>query len=334
LAAFRINRDGTRLFIASVYLNLDRYDESARICEQAASRQMSCPEAYDLDFLRGDSAGMMKEVSAATGKPGEEDELLSEQANTMAFYGRVKEARDLSLRATSAAQRSGLKEAGSLWRVNAALWEAELGEAGEARGGVAEALQLAPSRNTKVLGAIALARVGETAQAKKLVKELEQSDPDNTLLKIYWLPVANASIEIKRGNVANAFVLLSAIGPYELAQPSPNEIGTLYPVYLRGQAYLMAHNGAAAAEEFQKVIDHPGIVVNFVTGALAHLGLARAYCLKGEPDKARTAYQDFFDLWKDADPDIPILKAAEAEYAKLYLFGVPREHRRLSSARP
>jgi tetratricopeptide (TPR) repeat protein len=167
------------------------------------------------------------------------------------------------------------------------------------------------------LGAIALARIGETSQARGLVKELEQSYPDNTLLRIYWFPVIDASIALQKGNLSNAFGALEAAAPYDLAQPSPNEIGTLYPVYLRGQAYLLAHNGPAAAAEFQRVLDHPGVVLNFVTGALAHLGLARAYVLQGDIANARTAYDDFFMLWKDADSDIPILKQARAEYGTL-----------------
>jgi eukaryotic-like serine/threonine-protein kinase len=304
--------------LAAVYLNLNRYDDSQRTCDQASSRHLSCAVAYDLAFLRGDSAGMRKELSAATGRPGEEDALLCAQSNTAAFHGQLRQARDFSQRATASALRYGLKEAASLWRVNAALQEEELGESTAAKRGVVDALQMAPNRNVKVLGAVALARIGETVQARKLVKELEQSDPDNTLLKIYWLPVINGAIELKRGNTSNAFIILESAAPYELAQPSPNEIGTLYPVYLRGQAYLVAHDGTAAAEEFQTILDHPGIVTNFVTGALAHLGLARAYSLQGRRDKARVAYQEFFALWKNADADIPVLKQAKVEYAKLH----------------
>jgi DNA-binding winged helix-turn-helix (wHTH) protein/tetratricopeptide (TPR) repeat protein len=303
--------------LSEVYLNLNRYDEAQQTCDEALSRGIVCAGLYDLDFIRGDSAGMEREVSSATGKPGYEDALLSAHSNTKAYYGQLQQARDLSRRAAELALRSGLSEAASLWRVNAAVREAEFGDAAEAKRGVIEALRLAPSRNTKVLGAIALARIGEISQARALEKELEQSDPSNTLLKIYWFPVMDTAIELKQGNLSKAFATLEALAPYELAQPSPNEIGTLYPLYLRGQAYLMTHNGRAAAVEFQKILDHRGIVVNFVTGALAHLGLARAVALQGDTAKARTAYEDFFTLWEDADQDIPILKQAKTEYAKL-----------------
>ena len=169
----------------------------------------------------------------------------------------------------------------------------------------------------KVLAALTLARVGDTAGAKAMVKDLEKSDPSNTVLKIYWLPTLNAAIELNGGNSAQALVFLEAAAPYELGEPPPTQEGTLYPAYLRGQAQLVAHNGPAAAAEFQKFLSHRGIVLNFPLGALAHLGLARAYALQGDAAKARTAYNDFSSLWKDADPDIPILKEARAEYKKL-----------------
>jgi eukaryotic-like serine/threonine-protein kinase len=136
-------------------------------------------------------------------------------------------------------------------------------------------------------------------------------------LKVYWLPTIRAAIELDSNDPAKALMLLEAAAPYELAQPPQFQLGTMYPVYVRGEAQLTAHNGAGAAAEFQKFLDHPGVTINFPLGALAHLGLARAYALSGDSAKAKTAYQDFFGLWKDADPDIPILKEAKAEYAKL-----------------
>src|SRR5205807_10559649 len=134
-------------------------------------------------------------------------------------------------------------------------------------------------------------------------QDLEKSDPSNTVLKIYWLPTLNAAIELNGGNSAQALVFLEAAAPYELGEPPPTQLGTLYPVYLRGQAQLVAHNGTAAAAEFQKFLNHRGIVLNFPLCALAHLGLARAYAVQGDIGKARTAYNDFSRLWKDADPD-------------------------------
>ncbi len=303
--------------LAEIYLDLNRYDESRQTCDQARARNLSCSILYELYFLQSDTAGMAKEVVGAIGKPDSEAELLSAESNTKAYFGKLREARAFSRRATDSALRTGLKEAASLWRVNAALREAEFGEIAEAKQGVREALGIVASRNTKVLGALALARTGEAAQAKELRRELVQSDPSNTLLKVYWLPVIDAAIGLKAGKPANALASLEGAAPYELGRPSPNELGTLYPVFLRGEAYLKEGNGIAAAAEFQKVLDHPGIVVNFVTGALARLGLARAYALQGDTNKAKAAYAEFLTLWKDADPDIPILKEAKAEYAKL-----------------
>src|SRR5439155_19025385 len=156
----------------------------------------------------------------------------------------------------------------------------------------------APGRDVKMLAALTLARVGDTSRAKAIVAELEKSNPLNTVLKLYWLPVLKAAIELNEGNSAQALVLLEAAAPYELGGPPPFQLGTIYPAYLRGQAYLAAHSGATAASEFQKFLDHRGIVLNFPLGALAHLGLARAYALSGDTAKSRTAYQDFFALWK------------------------------------
>jgi tetratricopeptide (TPR) repeat protein len=201
--------------------------------------------------------------------------------------------------------------------VNATLREAEFGNTAAAKQGVATALTLSPGRDVKLLAALTLARIGQTARAKAIVEELEKSYPSQTVLKIYWLPAIKAALELNAGNSTQALVFLEAAAPYELAQPPQLQLGTMYPAYIRGQAQLMSHNGTAAAVEFQKFLDHRGIVVNFPLGALAHLGLARAYALQGDTTKARNAYQDFLTLWKDADPDIPILKEAKAEYAKL-----------------
>jgi eukaryotic-like serine/threonine-protein kinase len=165
--------------------------------------------------------------------------------------------------------------------------------------------------------ALALARIGDAAHAKGLVEELQKAYPLNTLLKLYWLPTINPAIELNKGDSSQALVLLEAPAPYKLGTPPPMQEGTLYPAYIRGQAYLLAHNGTAAAAEFQKLLEHRSILLNFVTGALAHLQLGRAYIMAGDTGKAKSAYQDFFAIWKDADPDIPILKQAKAEYAKL-----------------
>ncbi len=252
-----------------------------------------------------------------SGKPGDEDLLLSAQSDSYAFYGRVTQARDFSRRAVDSAVRTDSKETAALWQVNAALREAEFGNAAAARQGLSAALALAPGRDVKVFAAIALARIGETARAKALVDDLEKNYSTNTILKLYWLPTARAAIELNKGDWSQVLRVLEAAAPYELGTPPPLQVGTIYPAYLRGQTYLLAHNGNAAVAEFQKIIDHRGIALNFVTASVAHLQIARAYAMAGDTVKAKAAYQDFLNLWKDAEPDIPVLKEAKAEYAKL-----------------
>jgi eukaryotic-like serine/threonine-protein kinase len=215
------------------------------------------------------------------------------------------------------AVRNDSKETAALWQVNAALREAEFGNAALAKQDVGAALTLAPGRDVKLFAALASARVGDTARAKPILDEMAKSNPSNTVLKVYWQPTINAAIELGGNNPAQAVISLEAAAPYELGGPPTLQVASMYSVYIRGQAQLAAHNGAAAATEFQKFLDHRGLVLNSPLGALAHLGLARAYFLQGDTAKAQAAYQDFLALWKDADPDIPILQQAKAEYAKL-----------------
>jgi len=163
---------------------------------------------------------------------------------------------------------------------------------------------------------LTLARGGEAAHAKALAAELRKNYPTNTLLQLYWLPTISAAVKLETGNAAPALVDLELASAYELGQ-ADMFINYLYPAYVRGQAYLGAHNGASAVVEFQKLLDHKPLVLNFVTAALVHLEIGRAYLMAGDTAKAKAAYQDFFTLWKDADPDIPILKQAKAEFAKL-----------------
>jgi eukaryotic-like serine/threonine-protein kinase len=307
--------------LTTYLLALNRLNDAGAAVDTALARKIDGGYLrlllYYVLFLRGDSAQMQQQVAWAAGKPGDEDVLLSAQSDTDAYYGQRTKAADLSRRARETAVRADSKETAALWQVNGALREAEFGNALPAKQAVAAALALAPGRDVKVLAALTLARSGETAHANAMIGELEKSDPSNTVLKLFWLPTLKAVVELNGGNSAQALEALEAAAPYELGEPPPFQTGTLYPAYLRGQAYLLAHNGAAAAAEFQKLVDHRGIVLNFVTGALAHLQLGRAYALSGDTAKAKTAYQDFFTLWKDADPDIPILKEAKAEYAKL-----------------
>ncbi len=307
--------------LASIYLALNRINDAQKTIEQAQKQNLVGDflhlSIYQLAFLKGDSAEMERQVSWAAGKPGTEDILLSFQSDTEAYYGHLSKARDFSRRAVDAAVRADSKETAAIWQINAAVREAEFGNVATARQDVTAALALSPGRDVEMLSALALARSGETARAKTIVAELEKNYPSHTVLKVYWLPTIKAAVELDANNTAQSLVFLEAAAPYELGGPPQFQLGTLYPAYIRGQAYLAAHNGTAAAAEFQKFLDHPGIVINFPLAALAHLGLARAYALSGDTAKAKTAYNDFLTLWKDADPDIPILKQAKAEYAKL-----------------
>lgn len=169
----------------------------------------------------------------------------------------------------------------------------------------------------KVLAALAMARASDLKHARAIADQLEKDYPTNTTLRLYWFPTLHAALDLADHKPAEAVVALEAVAPYELGEPPPFQISTMYPAYLRGEAYLAAHNGNAAAREFQKLLDHRGAVIDYPLAALAHLGLGRADALAGDTVKAKAAYQDFFTLWKSGDPNIPIMAEARAEYAKL-----------------
>lgn len=238
--------------------------------------------------------------------------MLSLEAATAAYAGRLAEARQLVQRAVASANQTQLKEAALLPETNEAVWEGLFGNAGEAKSMAAQALQTPAGSNVQANAALALALAGSTAEAQKLAGDLDRNSPEDTILQGVSLPTIRAALALHQEKPQEA---IAALGAVDSLGFSPGAI------YLRGQAYLAAHNGAAAAAEFQKILDHPGMAANHVlnmpVGALAHLGLGRAYGLQGDTAKARVAYQDFFALWKDADPDIPVLKQAKAEYAKL-----------------
>jgi predicted Zn-dependent protease len=267
-------------------------------------------------FLKGDAAQMAQLASAAMGKPGFDDWSLAMQADTEGWYGKLKSAHELTRKAMDSAQHNDAKESSAVYQAAAALREVESGAREQARAEANAALKLAPNRDVRAMAALALARAGDTAGAEKLAAELDKAFPLDTLVQRYWLPAIRAGVALERKDPNRAIELLKAASAVELSVPASLAI-YLCPAYLRGEAYLMLHDGNRAAAEFQKFIDHRGVVGNFPWGALARLGLARAYAMQGDTAKAKTAYQDFLTLWKDADPDIPILKQAKAEYAKL-----------------
>jgi tetratricopeptide (TPR) repeat protein len=259
---------------------------------------------------------MAQLASAAMGKLGSEDPMLATQADTEGWYGRLKNAHELTGRAMDSAQHNDAKETAAAYQAVAALREAEAGNREQVLAEAKAALKLAPNRDVWEMAALALARAGDPAGAEKLAVELDKAFPLSTLVQRYWLPTIWAAVALERKDPNRAIELLKVASTVELGMPANLTI-LLCPVYLRGEAYLMLHDGARAAAEFQKFIDHRGLVMNFPWGALARLGLARAYAMQGDTAKAKSAYQDFLTLWKDADPDIPILKQAKAEYAKL-----------------
>jgi serine/threonine protein kinase/tetratricopeptide (TPR) repeat protein len=307
--------------LASNYISVNRIKDARLTLEEAQRNHFDGlfirSDLYSLAFLAGDNAEMDRQVAWAAGRPGEEDQMLNTNADTQAYYGRMAKARDLARQAADSAVRADAKETAAQWLAFQAVREVEVGNASVARQAAARALALDPGRDVKVLSALALARAGESAQAKTIMAALKKSEPSNTFLKVYWFPVLEASMAIAQHAPDRAVIALEPALPYELGNPPPEAIGTLHPAYVRGLAYLDEKNGAAAAAEFQKFLDHPGIVQNFLLGSLAHLQIARAYAISGDRTKANAAYKDFLTLWKDADSDVPILKQAKAEYAKL-----------------
>jgi hypothetical protein len=225
----------------------------------------------------------------------------------------------LSQSAMDSAQRAGEKETAAKRELNAALREAEFGNPVQARSQTSVALALSSARSARILAALVLARAGDPDRAQKMADELQTQNPLNTKINFYWEPVIRAAVQISRNNPGKAIEILHATETYELGVPGPlPEIGVLlYPAYLRGEADLMLHEGRAATAEFQKFLDNRSMVINSPLGPLARLKLARAYAMQHDVGKAKAAYQDFLTLWKDADPDIPILREAETEYGKL-----------------
>jgi serine/threonine protein kinase/Flp pilus assembly protein TadD len=319
--ALRLEPDNVNGYtnLAVTYIDLNRFDEARELLQQAQSLRLEnvslLVNLYVLAFFRGDAVEMQRQVAAAKGKLGLEDALTALQSDTEAYNGHFEKARELTRLAEDTARRRGDPETAASYRAEAAMREAEVGHGALARQDVAAALTMSANRNVRIQAALALARTGETARARAMAGDLQKEASTNTILNSYWLPTIRATAEINQDNASSAIQLLQTASPYELGNPQP--LGNLYPVYVRGLAYLSARQGTAAAAEFQRLVDHVGIVQNFLLGSLAHLGLARAYALAGDTAKSRTAYQDFFVRWKDADPEIPILKQAKVEYARL-----------------
>jgi eukaryotic-like serine/threonine-protein kinase len=320
--------------LANYTLALQHFDEARQSIHEGQTRKLDDlllhNALYALAFLGADSAAMGEQQQWFAGQPDSESFGLALASDTEAYAGHVGKAQELTKRAVQAAIKADSKETGAIWHANAALQQAAYGDVTEARQAVAEALKLdAPSQGVGVEAALGLAIAGETARAESLAQDLAKRFPLDTQMQSLWLPAIQAQVALNKNNPAAAVnALQSATSPLELGQiVFVNNMSCLYTTYVRGQAYLASRQGTAAAAEFQKILDHSGIVWNCWTGALARLGVARANALEAktsqgaDADAARVralaAYKDFLTLWKDADPDIPILIAAKSEYAKL-----------------
>jgi len=309
----------TYRYLIYTYLSLNRDEDAAALAREAHGKGLDSilgTTLYSLAFYRNDTAEISRQVAAWTGKPGQ-GFLLALEADTAAYFGHLGRARELSRQASNSAKRARENETSAIYEAVAALREGLFGNANQAgqRTVLAKERSGGPDKYYAVV--LALAYSGDGSQG--LADNFSENFPENTVVQFNYLPTLRAKLALNHANPQQALDTLEVAAPYELGLPTlwfynwPN----LYPVYVRGEAYLAAHQGKEAAAEFQKILNHRGIVLNEPIGALAHLQLGRAYAMEGDTTKARAAYQDFLTLWKDADPDIPILKDAKAEYAKL-----------------
>jgi hypothetical protein len=318
--------------LANFTLALQHFDETRQVIHDAEARKLDSfvlhSALYALAFLAPDSAAMAEQQEWFAGKP-EGNFGLALASDTEAYGGHLGMARELTKRAVDSAIHTDSKENGAIWQAISAQREAAYGNATEARQSAAEALKMAPaSQGVESEAALAFAMAGDTARAESLAQDLGKRFPLDAQMQSLWLPAIQAQVALDKKSLAAALNTLQAASPIELGQINfIANISCLYPVYVRGEAYLAAGQGSAAAAEFQKILDHSGIVWNCWTGALAHLGVARANALQAKTSqgadadgagvRALAAYKDFLALWKDADTDIPILKQAKTEYAKL-----------------
>jgi serine/threonine protein kinase/tetratricopeptide (TPR) repeat protein len=306
--------------LIAVLVNLNRVKEARATVAEALAKKLDSPgirfAMYQLGFLQSDDAAMAEQASWGMDRPGDDAVLLYYQADTAAYYGQLNKARDLSKQAIEAAQRAGRKERAAGCEAAAGLREALFGNGGEAKRYAFEALKASNGKDVQFVASLALAMVGDRDRAVEFADSLKSRFPDDTIVKFNYLPTIYAQIALNDGNPSRAIEFLNAASPYELGLAATSNYSTyMYPVFLRGQALLAQHQGAAAAAEFQKILNWPGVVSNEPIGALAQLGLGRARAMNGETAEARAAYGTFLALWKNADGG-PLLSAVQAEAPK------------------
>jgi eukaryotic-like serine/threonine-protein kinase len=310
--------------LAYGYEYLDRLADAENTLQRAFERKLEIPEffvqRYDIAFLKGDTAAMRQAAALGQGKFGPGHLISNHEAFVLAYSGRLQEARRTTRRAEELARQTGHPEEAALFEAGAALREGFFGNTQAAIQRATAALELSRDREVEYGAAFALVLAGDARRSEELARDLERRFPEDTSVRFSYLPALRARLALNHREPAKAVEVLQASVPYELGAPNSSMygfFGALYPVYVRGEAYLAAHNGAEAAAQFQKILDHRGIVVSDPIGALARLNLGRALALSGDSAAAKSAYQAFFTLWKDADPDVPVLKQAQAEYASL-----------------
>jgi tetratricopeptide (TPR) repeat protein len=323
--AFRLNPSGLNYTnLVTGFICLNRLDEARAMAEDAQAKKLDSPylrvAMYQLAFLRNDSAGMAEQLAWASGKSGIEDALLGMDADTAAYSGRLRKSEELTRQAVASAVRADEKETAASYEAQSGIRQALFGNPAAAQQHAAAALSMTDGRDVQFLAGLAYALAGDSAKTQTLVNNLTKRFPDDTVAKFIYVTSLRAQQALLRHDSAKAIAELQPAAPYESGQSSSgNTISiSLYPVYIRAEAFLMAKQGKEAAAEYQKILDHRGIVINGPIGVLAHLGLGRAYALSGDTAKAKIEYQNFLASWKDADPDIPILKQAKSEYASLH----------------
>ena len=303
---------------------LDRVGQAENVLSRGEARKVGASEfrglRYFIAFMKGDQGAMDQAVAQARGESATEDEITHSEALVAARAGRLGLANTLANQAMAMAERKRQTESAAAYEAATAVWQSLYGNTMEARRDALTVLDRSRGRDAEFAAAFALARAGDLRRAQMLADDLSGRFPEDTSVKFTYMPVLRALSALGRGKPAAAVEDLQTLLPYELTVNGlvKNELfGGLYAAYVRGEAYLALGRGVEAGTEFQKTLDHPGIVLADPTGALAHLQLGRACALAGDTAKARKAYQDFLALWQDADSGIPILQQAKAEYARL-----------------